>query len=374
MLLPPPDGSSVTFLYLKCVVFLKYQKTIKTIQNRIKSIQKNIEKLKVGSIFRFFNMSRIHWEKEDRVELEKSFAENPHPDAIERQLLADKLRVPVEKIQNFFKNQRVRLRRSGVSIKRVFPEDSRNRASKRTRKKIAQATPEASPELVKKEQRSPVVKLERDDDPDYRPDETVETAVSSEVAESIIVIADSRQNSETTLDKTPINSENSSPINHSVNSIQSLPTVTPVTPFQVPNFQPTPFTSSTPIIPTYLPVQSPYLTAVQTCFDSTAIQYFPINENSTKLTDPVEHEKNLDQILENNLNHLNESKDTGIEDGGFEILSEPEPEIEIKPLPNWFPFSVLYPNQPLFSNPSSYNLTYQGYYPSICQTYPYTQF
>ena len=63
-----------------------------------------------------------------------------------------------------------------------------------------------------------------------------------------------------------------------------------------------------------------------------------------------EHEKNLDQILEGNFNELNDSEDTGIEDTGYEALSEPEPETEIKPLPTWFPFSVLYPNQPIFQH------------------------
>ena len=75
----------------------------------------------------------------------------------------------------------------------------------------------------------------------------------------------------------------------------------------------------------------------------------------------IEHEKNLDQILEENLNELNESEDTGIEDTGYEALSEPEPEIEIKPLPTWFPFSVLYPNQPIYQHQTTFP---HGYQPS----------
>ena len=70
------------------------------------------------------------------------------------------------------------------------------------------------------------------------------------------------------------------------------------------------------------------------------------------------------QILEENLNELNESEDTGIEDTGYEALSEPEPEIEIKPLPTWFPFSVLYPNKPIFPFQPSISQGYQpNYFP-----------
>ena len=313
------------------------------------------------------NMTRIHWEKEDRIELEKSFANNPHPDAVEKQMLADKLRVPFDKIHNFFKNKRQKLRRSGASIKRVFHEDSPVHVSKAKRTKKMQSTPEISTNLVKTELNEddlerepaedqpslpcPVMKLEKDD-PDYQPDETVKTTLCSEEAKSTIVISDTRKHLKTTLESSK----------HLSTSIQSLPPFTPI--------QQTRFIASTPIIPTYLPIQSPYLEAAPSCFDSTAIQYFPIYENSSKPTDPIEHEKNLDQILENNLNHLDESKDTGIEDAGFEILSEPEQEIEIKPLPSWFPFSVLYPNQPLFPNQSNFHFTpyYQGY-PSIYQKY-----
>ena len=43
-------------------------------------------------------MTRIHWEKEDRIELEKSFALNPHPDSVKKQMIADKLRVKSRKL------------------------------------------------------------------------------------------------------------------------------------------------------------------------------------------------------------------------------------------------------------------------------------
>ena len=72
----------------------------------------------------YLKMTRIHWEKEDRIELEKSFALNPHPDSAKKQMIADKLRVEIEKIDNFFKNKRQKLRRSGIAIKRVFHEES----------------------------------------------------------------------------------------------------------------------------------------------------------------------------------------------------------------------------------------------------------
>ena len=89
-------------------------------------------------------MTRIHWEKEDRIELENSFAANPHPDSAEKQLIADKLRVPIEKIDNFFKNKRQKLRRSGVSIKRVFHEDPPARYNKPRRAKTVSAKSPAS--------------------------------------------------------------------------------------------------------------------------------------------------------------------------------------------------------------------------------------
>ena len=85
----------------------------------------------------------------------------------------------------------------------------------------------------------------------------------------------------------------------------------------------------------------------------------------------IEHQKNLDQILEQNLNQLNESEDTGIEDIGYEALSEPETEIEIKPFPTWFPFSVLYPNQPIFQHQTTFTHGYQPnyWYESINRKY-----
>ena len=313
-------------------------------------------------------MTRIHWEKEDRLELEKSFAKNPHPDAAEKERIAEKLQVPLEKVHNFFKNKRQKLRRSGVPIKRVIYEDSTAK-SKRSTQKILQSEPKDSQgQIVKNEPCSPVIKRERNDDPDYQP----ETIFSTTADESIHVGDDSNRNHERTLEITPINPvHNSSSINLNPPGPNSS-LLTPV------GRQSARFASSTPIIPTYLPIQSPYLQSVPSCFDSTAIQYFPINEQSTKPADPIAHEKDLDEILEDNLNQLNESEDTGIEDtgqAGFEVLSEPEPEIEIRPLPSWFPFSVLYPNQPDYGipNPQSYhfNPSKPAYYTSIYHDFPF---
>ena len=316
-------------------------------------------------------MTRIHWEKEDRLELDKSFAKNPHPDAAEKERIAEKLQVPLEKVHNFFKNKRQKLRRSGVPIKRVIYEDSTAK-SKRSTQKILQSAPKDSQgQIVKNESCSPVIKQERNDDPDYQPDTTFSTTAD----ESIYVANDSNQRFEKTPEITPINPMHNSSFNSNPPGPNS--SLVPFTPI---GYQPARFTSSTPIIPTYLPIQSPYLQSVPSCFDSTAIQYFPIHEKSTKVAasaDPIAHEKDLDQILEDNLNHLNESEDTGIEDTGpaedtgFEILSEPEPEIEIRPLPNWFPFSVLYPNQPIIPNHQSlhFNRTNPAYYTSIYQNY-----
>ena len=318
-------------------------------------------------------MTRIHWEKEDRIELENSFAENPHPDSAEKQLIADKLRVPIEKIDNFFKNKRQKLRRSGVSIKRVFHEDPPARFNKSRRAKTMPAKSSASANhtqsalpTVKLEDtstppaltttRTPVTKIEKDDDPDYYPDESCETIPSNNTTDTGNVTNDSGPSSSISaelpaLERTKFN-QNFTPRA----PIQSLCQFTP--------FQQSRYSSSTPIIPTYLPIQSPFLESVPSCLDSTAIQYFPINQNSMKtpaLDMRIEHEKNLDQILEENLNELNESEDTGIEDTGYEALSEPEPEIEIKPLPTWFPFSILYPNQPIFQHQTTFP---HGYQPS----------
>ena len=84
-------------------------------------------------------MTRIHWEKEDRFELEKTFAENPHPNFAEKQMIADKLKVPIEKINNFFKNKLQKLRRSGIAIKQVLREDSSARFNKSRRVKTRSA-------------------------------------------------------------------------------------------------------------------------------------------------------------------------------------------------------------------------------------------
>ena len=319
-------------------------------------------------------MARIHWEKEDRIELEKSFAANPHPNSTEKQLIADKLRVPIEKINNFFKNQRQKLRRSGIAIKRVFHDDSLAEFNKSRRAKTmsAKSPPSANhtkPTLavIKLEDtstppamtahRPPVIKIEKDQDPDYYPNESRETILSIKTTESGNVTNDSAEPSfistkPSALQRTEFN-QNFTPRA----PIQSLLQFTP--------FHQARYTSSTPMIPTYLPIQSPFIESVPNCLDSTAIQYFPINQNSMK-TPPadmrIEHEKNLDQILEENLNQLNESEDTGIEDTGFEALSESEPEIEIKPLPTWFPFSVLYPNQPIFQHQARFPEGYQPNY------------
>ena len=316
-------------------------------------------------------MTRIHWEKEDRVELEKLFAENLHPDSAEKQLIADKLRVPIEKIVNFFKNKRQKLRRSGIAIKRVVHDESLVRVNNSSRtKNVAKPTPSVKhtkPALVSVKledtststamsaNRPPVIKIEKDDS--YL-DESYKTALSIETKESGKVTNDSAQSSSISAalpvqEHTPY--QNFTPCA----PIKSL--------FQFTPLQPARFTSSTPIIPTYFPIQSPFLESVPSCLDSTAIKYFPINQNSVKTATVdmrIEHEKNLDQILEDNLNQLNESEDTGIEDIGFEALSEPEAEVEIKPLPTWFPFSVLYPNKPIFPFQPSISQGYQpNYFP-----------
>ena len=321
-------------------------------------------------------MTRIHWEKEEKDELENYFAKNPHPGPTEKQVIASKLEVSIVKVNNFFKNKRQRLRRSGVAIKRVFHEDPRvcESKSRRATTTAAKVTQKKMDQAVKNEPCGLVIKHERDDDPDYQPDESPETSVCIKASKSANPINDSSQPVEI-LEMPPINHVKSLSFKN-ITTRGPIQSLFPTTPIQQARF-----TTSTPIIPTYLPIQPPYLRsyleATPSCFDSNAIQYFPINDKSTKATDiPFEHEKNLDQILENNINELGDSNDTGIEDAGFEMLSEPEPEIEIKPLPNWFPFSVLYPNQYLYTSQPSYQLNpnlgdypNQSYCPSIYQKY-----
>ena len=322
-------------------------------------------------------MTRIHWEKEEKNELENYFAKNPHPGSTEKQMIASKLEVSIVKVNNFFKNKRQRLRRSGVAIKRVFHKDPivRESKSRRTTRNAAKVTQSEVGQVVKNEPCDFVIKQERDDDPDYQPDESVETSVCIRAPKSPNLINDCSQPVEKASEMAPINHAKS-PSFKNITTRGPIQSLFPTTPIQQARF-----TTSTPIIPTYLPIQSPYvrsyLEATPSCFDSNATQYFPVNVKSTKATDIAhEHEKDLDQILENNVNELDASNDTGTEDAGFEMLSEPEPEIEIKPLPNWFPFSVLYPNQSLYPSQPSYqlnmNLGYypnQGYCPSIYQKY-----
>ena len=80
-------------------------------------------------------MSRIHWKKNDKLELDKAFEENPHPDLQAREKLADKFRVTVNKVTNFFKNKRQNLRRNGKSIKRVFQNTNKSNKLDKTKEK-----------------------------------------------------------------------------------------------------------------------------------------------------------------------------------------------------------------------------------------------
>ena len=137
-ILQPPGGSFRPIQIFKRPIFLKKHNTTKYNQ------QLN-HKLFKSSLFniQYHEMTRIHWEKEDKFELEKSFAQNPHPDSAEKQLIADKLRVPIEKIDNFFKNKRQKLRRSGIAVKRVFYNDSpaRINISRRVKAMSAKSPP-----------------------------------------------------------------------------------------------------------------------------------------------------------------------------------------------------------------------------------------
>ena len=305
-------------------------------------------------------MKRIFWEKDEKIELEKSFSQNPHPDMATRQLLADKFRVTVEKITNFFKNKRQKLRRDGHPIKRVFRQEKSKKSARETddlsRNSITTKT--TSTPLEEPEDEIFVVKIETIESESVPEPESIETSNPTRTLEqcpAVVRFAKARVpeinkiNSDEMIRKIPkmgiiAKISNSSSQNDWTATqrgpIQSLFPATPVL-----NHQQVP---TTPLIPTYLPIQTPY---IPSCLDFTAGQYFPINYKQSVATyqQPiVENGENLDDIFDNNLKQLNESEDTGIETDSFECLSEKEKEIEIKPLPNWFPFSALYPNQPIY--------------------------
>ena len=300
-------------------------------------------------------MKRIFWEKEEKLELEKSFSQNPHPDMATKQLLADKFRVTVEKITNFFKNKRQKMRRSGHPIKRVFREEKSKQAMKKSEEVLktpAAAIPNSVPP-TEYEQEIVIVKIET-----IEPDSNNFDAPKPHQNE---------MSSNPILDKAPAPLQEirkNNPDQHirkipkmgitakiTKSNIQGGCTETPCGPIQS-LFKTTPLltrqqASLKPFTPLYPAIQTPY---IPSCLDFTAGQYFPINHNQTPVSfnQPVANRENLDDILHNNLKKLDESEDTGIETDSFECLSEQDKEIEIKPLPNWFPFSALYPNQPIY--------------------------
>ena len=300
-------------------------------------------------------MPRIFWEKEEKLELEKSFSQNPHPDMATKQLLADTFRVTVEKITNFFKNKRQKMRRSGHPIKRVFREEKSKQVMKKSEEVLktpAHAIPNPVP-LTESEQEIVIVKIEtietdsiNFDAPEPNQNEMSANPTLNKAPEPIPVIQKSNPYRYIrNIPKMGITAKITK------SNIQGGCTETPCGPIQS-LFKTTPLltrqqASLKPFTPLYPAIQTPY---IPSCLDFTAGQYFPINHNQTPVSfnQPVANRENLDDILHNNLKKLDESEDTGIETDSFECLSEQDKEIEIKPLPNWFPFSALYPNQPIY--------------------------
>ena len=116
-------------------------------------------------------MKRIFWEKEEKNELDKSFSKNPHPDMATKELLADKFRVNVQKITNYFKNKRQKLRKDGKTIQRVFRDLKSQKVLKEPAKVMTtlQKSESVPTPLVKSDDEIAIVKMETfEPKPDYQ--------------------------------------------------------------------------------------------------------------------------------------------------------------------------------------------------------------
>ena len=286
----------------------------------------------------FDEMKRIFWEKEEKIELDKSFSQNPHPDMATKELLAEKFRVNVEKITNFFKNKRQKLRKNGQSIKQVFRDEKSKKVLKESAKVMTtlQKPENILTPLVKSDDKNAIFKIESESEYQGAPAPNpigMSTASSTLGRFSEALLEGPKINTGKLIRKIPkmgLSAKTSSDsIRRRFKTNQHVP---------IQSFFPL-FTSDKlpqmPIDSTYLPIQTLF---IPSCLDSTARQYFPINPS---VAVPMGND-------ENNLQELNESDDTGNETDSFERVSEEGKEVEIKPHPRWFPFSALYPNQPIY--------------------------
>ena len=295
-------------------------------------------------------MKKIFWEKEEKIELDKSFSQNPHPNMATKEFLADKFRVNVQKITNYFKNKRQKLRKNGQSIKRVFRDQKSQKVIKEPAKVTTtlQKSKSISTPLVKSGNEIAMVKSES-----IEPESDYQDAAAQDSRESTHQSSTFGEFSEPRLEVPKINTNqlirsipkmglSAKPSRDSIRHKYEINQHGPIQSL-FPLFSSHRLPQTT-INSTYFSVQMPLISS---CLDFTTRHYFPINE---KPSDDISigNDENLDAIFEKNLQELDESKDTGSETDSFERVSEQYKEAEIKPHPSWFPFSALHPNQPIY--------------------------
>ena len=274
-------------------------------------------------------MKRIFWEKEEKIELDKSFSKNPHPDMATKELLADKFRVNVQKITNYFKNKRQKLRKDGKTIQRVFRDLKSQKVLKEPAKVMTTLQKTESVPLVKSEDEIAIVKMEtiepKSDYQDARAEDLNDNQPSTlgQLSEPWLEVP--RSNSNQLIRKIPkmgLSAKTSS------DSIRN----------RYKTNQHGPIRSLFPHLISHQPPQM-----------SLNPPYFPINPSEAI---SMQNDENLDAIFENNLQKLDKSNDTGNETDSFECVSEQCKEAENKPQPSWFPFSTLYQSQTGWPNQS----------------------
>ena len=292
-------------------------------------------------------MKRIFWEKEEKIELDKSFSKNPHPDMATKELLADKFRVNVQKITNYFKNKRQKLRKDGKTIQRVFRDLKSQKVLKEPAKVMTTLQKSKSvPPLVKSDDEIAIVKMETfEPKPDYQDaraqdsnDNTQQPSTLGQFSEPWVEVPKSNSNQLIrSIPKMGLSAKTSSDsirYRHKTNQHGPIQFLFP----HLISHQP----PQKSLDPTYLPIQTP---GIPSCLDFTAGQYFPINPSEAI---SMQNDENLDAIFENNLQKLDESNGTGNETDSFECVAEQCKEAENRPQPSWFPFSALYPSQPVY--------------------------
>ena len=311
-------------------------------KKRVSTLNFQVRKIYLGK------MKRIFWEKEEKIELDKSFSKNPHPDMATKELLADKFRVNVQKITNYFKNKRQKLRKDGKSIKRVFRDLKSQKVLEEPAKVMTtlQKSESVPTPLVKSDDKISIVKMEIiEPKSDYQDagaqdsnDNTQRPSTLGQFSEPWLEVP--RSNSNQLIRSIPKMGLSAKTSSDSIRCRYKTNQHGPIQ-FLFPrliSYQP----PQTSLNPTYLPIQTH---GIPSCLDFTAGQYFPINPSETI---SMQNDENLDAIFENNLQKLDKSNDTGDETDSFECVSEQCKEAENRPQPSWFPFSALYPSQPVY--------------------------